>query len=157
MANEVFRRMTVLPGGTDPAGPTVRRLRRKLDSWADSLGFSQSYEKLPAAVRPEVVRCDETGKFLFFGDVMDVNSQQSALKWSVERFVVATGELGVLLRHGDINGGKIAFALNDGQAADEVARLLGEELVRQGLADEAGEQPSFAVKQLAPDAWVAYW
>lgn len=65
--------------------------------------------------------------------------------------------MGVLLRHGDIAGGKIAFALNDGSVASEVARLLGQELVRQGLADAARDQPTFVVKQLAPDTWVAYW
>ena len=157
MENDVFRQMKVRPGGTDTAGPSYRRLRRKLVGWAESLGYSRQPEASPTARRPEVVRTDGSGRFLFFGDVLDATATSSSVPYAVERFVVAASEFGGLLLDGSITGGKLALILNDEAAAADCARQLGESLSRQGLVGEDQQPPAFRVKQLAPSTWVAYW
>lgn len=155
--NTVCRKMVVSrPGANgEPAGH--RRLRRKLDSWAESLGFGTRPTERLRGVRPDVVRQDETGRYLFVGEAALADHEQPNTPGVRERLAACAAELSFLLETEEIQGGRFAVATASKKVATRWAHTMAEVMAQNGIADEAGSAPSFEVKQISPKTWVAYW
>jgi hypothetical protein len=157
MENGVFRKMSIVERNPEPPDMTVRRLKRKLDSWADSLGFDQPYTAPTLRAAPEVTRVDPSGRYVFLGEVVTAACDGDAAHRPPWHFMASTAELASLVKEGKVDGGKLALATNDARVAESWAQLLGTELQRQGLAGADGSAPQLTIKRLAPNTWIVYW
>lgn len=156
MGSGVFRKMR-LTNGSAAESASHRRLRRRLDGWAESLGFSEREGERLRGIRPDVVRADQSGKWLFVGDAAMADHERPDAPGIRDRLAACAAELAFLLETEQISGGRFAIATDDEKVASKWAKTMSSVMKRQGLADEAGATPSFHVKRLSPKTWVAYW
>jgi hypothetical protein len=134
-----------------------RRLRRRLEGWADSLGFANLATDRCRGLRPDVVRSDESGKWLFLGDAAMADHEHPAAPGVPERIAACTAEFVFLLRTEQITGGRIAVATNCEEAAASWAERMGAVMEALGLVEPDGTHPGFQVKRISPKTWVAFW
>ena len=156
MTTDVFRKMT-LDDKADRESASHRRLRRRLDGWADSLGFSQREQECLRGIKPDVVRVDPSGKWLFVGDAAMADHEQPDAPGVKDRVAACAAELAFLIKTQQIDGGRFAIATDSEKIAGKWAKMMTGLMRRQGLLDETGKPPAFTVKRLSPKTWVAYW
>ena len=158
MQSEFFRAMEVTtPGKWDTEGPTYRRLCRKLESWAESIGYSEPSEKPWNGTQPRVLRRNKSGRFLFMGDAVEGEKKGRELTAAQDRATSAIAAFTHQVRTERIDGGLLAIATDDETAAEKWARTLTKIAKKCGLVGRERATPTFKVKRLAPKTWVIYW
>ena len=157
MDSGIFRRMKISGREKNREDPSHRRLRRRLEGWAESLGFSRRDTHRSWGIRPDIVRADDSGKFMFFGDAAMADHERPDAPGVKERIAACTSAFANLVRLEEIHGGRIAVATDSEKVATRWAQTLGAMLAEEGLVTENGETPDFTVKKLSPKTWVVYW
>lgn len=158
MQPDYFRSMEVTtPGKWDTEGPTYRRLCRKLDAWAESIGYGSPADRKWNGAQPRILRRNETGRFLFMGDAVEGEKKGPELTAAQDRATSAIAAFTHQVRTERIDGGLLAIATDDKAAAEKWAKTLGKIAKKCGLVGSERAKPTFKVKRLAPNTWVVYW
>ena len=133
-------------------GPEHDRLRRELESWAISKGFSKEEPNLPSGKIPDVVRYTLNGESLFIGDAKDSENETSDDEKTHSQIKSYFGEFASLVSEDKIEGGIIAIATNSKETASDWKLSLN-----TTLAANFSGSLDFQILEKSKRTWIIYW
>jgi len=133
-------------------GAEHERLKRDLADWATSEGFVSELPELDGG-QPDVLR--ESGRYLFVGDAKDSRHETPENEETVARLLNYFIEFARRVKGDAIDGGYVAIATNDQDAAEVWAALIA--AVFSVLGIERRDKRGPGVLYRGENTWIAWW
>ncbi len=96
-------------------------------------------------------------KRLFIGDAKNAKNEKPSNEKTVKRIDKYIQKFAKLLKTPRVDGGTIAIATNDAQAAEEWVVTLQELCIKAGINGTNSVQPKFTVEKFQKDTWITSW